>query len=465
MPSLGRGWIEWAGRQVTNAAGALATAATAVRPLNRSRVTADEDANPLVYFSGRTQAGVYVDPSRAMRQAAVWACVTYLSRTIAQLPWQVMQSRPNGGADRMETHPVDWLLNVRPNPEMGSFTFRQTMMGSALRYGNGYAEIVRDLRGVPMEMWVIHPSRMRVERNDSGQLIYLVSNNTSEDVELQAFEVFHVRGFGDGPVGMNVIQFAAQSIGWAQATELFGSSHFGEGLNPSGIIEVPGEMSPEGMKQLRAAMHDLYRGRNRTMFLDGGMKWQKVSSNPEESQFVSTMQHQVEEICRWFGVPPHKVQHMLRSTFSNIESQNIEVVVDSIVPWVRVFEDEAIYKLFGQNRQGLFTRMNVNGLLRGDTAARAQFYKEMWAMGAYSPNEIRALEDENPIGKEGDARFVPVNFQTLENALKPPKAPPPAPSPQPGQGQDAGDGTGDQSPPAARLNGHANGHERPGNVA
>jgi phage portal protein BeeE len=122
----------------------------------------------------------------------------------------------------------------------------------------------------------------------------------------------------------------------------------------------------------------------------------------------------VEEICRWFGVPPHKVMHLLRATFSNIEHQAIEVVVDSVTPWVRRFEDEAKFKLFGQNRRRLFTKMNMNALLRGDMQARMEYYKGRIQTGSMSPNEIRALEDENTI-KEGDIyvmqeQMVPLEF-------------------------------------------------------
>jgi phage portal protein BeeE len=127
--------------------------------------------------------------------------------------------------------------------------------------------------------------------------------------------------------------------------------------------------------------------------------------------------------CRWFGVPPHKVMHLLRATFSNIEHQAIEVVVDSVSPWVKRFEDEADYKLFGQNRQGLYTKMNMRALLRGDNAARMAFYKGMWEVGAYTPNRILELEDENTIGKDGDKHLVQLNLTTLEQAGAQPVAP------------------------------------------
>lgn len=402
---LARDWLGWAkGRFVTNLA----------------RTVPDTQSAPMYFHHRKTAAGVYVTPDNAMTQAAVWACITYLSRMIAQLPWPVLLPNKDGGADQQPTHPVTWLLNTRPCPDYGSFNWRQLMLGHALLYGNAYAEIERDIRGVASALWPIHPSRVFVKRGSDGTLVYQVTNRGSQTVDMFNNEIFHVRGFGDGPVGFSVIEFAAQTIGWAQATELFGSSYFGEGMNPSGVITVQKGLSPAAMSHLRKELQSLYYGPKgeKTAILDAGMEWKSISSDPEKGQFVSTMQHQVEQICRFFGVPPHKIQHMLRSTFSNVEAQNTEVVIDSLVPWARVFEDEANYKIFGQNRLGYYTKLQINGLLRGDSASRAQLYKALFEMGALTSNDILRLEDRNPIGKDGDVRFVSNNVQTMENAKK-----------------------------------------------
>lgn len=389
----------------------------------------DRPSSSRVIHTGRTAANVYVDAETALKNATVWACIRYLTGALAQLPWRVMKETKSGG-DVQGQHPVDWLIHHRPNPEMGAFTFRQTLLGHALRYGNGYAEIEFDNRGVPFALWPIHPDRVCVRRNEAGALEYEVWG-PSGSVMLPAASMFHVRGLGDGAVGYSVIEYAAQSIGWAQATELFGSTFFGEGMNPSGIIEVQKGLSPAAMDELRKDINRLYKGPRgeRTAILDAGMKWVKASSNPDDSQFIETRLHQVEEICRWFGVPPHKVMHLLRATFSNIEHQSIEVVVDSVTPWVRVFEDEANYKLFGpNNRQSFYTKMNLTALLRGDSASRAAFYKAMYEMGALSTNDILALEDMNGIGSVGDQRFRSQNLAPLDPELAPAEKDQPRPA-------------------------------------
>lgn len=394
-----------------------------------------DDVHPgRVVLTRRTQAGVPVDAETALKSSTVWACIRYLTNATAQLPWRVMREERDGDRVPVPTHPVDYLLNRRPCQEMGSFTWRQTMLGNALRYGNGYAEIERDLAGRPVALHPLHPLRVTPRRRyDTGRLYYdIQGDGVGQKVELEPADVFHLRGFGDGPVGYNIVEYAAQSIGWAQATETFGASFFGEGMNPGGIVETAPGMSKEALDRLKAEMKRMYQGptkAHRTAFLDAGMKWTPTSIQPNDAQFIETMQHQVEEICRWFGVPPHKVMHLLRMTNNNIEHQSIEVVTDSVVPWVRIMEDEADYKLFGQNRQNLFTQIDVSALMRGDMKAQAEHFRTLRDAGVYSVNEIRTRLGMNKIGPEGDKRVAQVNLTTLERIGEPP--PQPAPRPQP----------------------------------
>lgn len=371
-----------------------------------------------IISTGRTAAGVFVDADNALKNATVWACVQYLTRTVGQLPWHVYLRDSKGNAT-VSSGQVDRLINTRPNPEMGAFTFRQILLQHVLLRGNGYAEIQRDQRGVPVALWPLHPDRVVARRREDGALYYEVWNSGGNS-ELDAMDMFHVRGLGDGPVGYSVIEYAAQSIGWAQATELFGSTFFGNGMSPTTVVTSTAGLSPAGLDELRKEVDRLYGGPKgkRTAIFDAGIKVEKINTDPNDGQFIETRQHQVEEICRWFGTPPHKVMHLLRATFSNIEHQSIEVVVDSVTPWARVFEQEADYKLFGaSNRQGFYTKMSMQALMRGDNQSRAQFYKAMFELGM-TLNQILALEDLNGIGADGDVIFVSNNVQTLKRAIE-----------------------------------------------
>jgi HK97 family phage portal protein len=381
-----------------------------------------------VSASPRTIAGVMITPDSAVTVATVWACLRYLSQTVAVLPWHVMKGEETG-AKVQKANPVDYLLHKRPSPEWSSFQFRETLTHWALRWGNGYAEIEPDQAGRPYAMWPIHPERVDACRSDvdgvdsygdaipAGALFYEVNNGTKGKIILSSRRMFHVRGFGEGAVGVNVIHYAAQSIGWARAAQIFGASFFGNGATPATVVLNKKPLKEGGLKRQRAEFEQLYKGpgkANRTAFLDNEADIKRIGSNAEETQLIEIHQHLVEEICRWFGVPPHKVMHLLRATFSNIEHQAIEVVVDSISPWAKRFEDEADFKLFGQNRQGLYTKMNMNALLRGDMKARMEFYKGMQFVGAFSPNDILRLEDMNTLGPDGDIHVMQQQMVPLE---------------------------------------------------
>ncbi|MBB3930066.1 HK97 family phage portal protein [Kaistia hirudinis] len=379
---------------------------------------------------GRTVAGVRVTPDDAVKLAAVWACLRYLSQTVAVLPWHVMRDGERG-PEVQRLHPVDWLLSKRPAREWSSFQFRETLTHWAARWGNGYAEIEPDALGRPFALWPIHPERVtpcRAEEPmqdsygadiDAGALYYEVSNGTGPKTILELMRMFHVRGFGEGPVGVNVIDYAAESIGWARAAQLFGAAFFGNGARPGLIIKNKKALSPEALEVQREQFDEMHGGpRNafRTAHLDLDADIEEIGFDAEKAQLIEAHQFLVEEICRWFGVPPHKVMHLLRATFSNIEHQAIEVVVDSVTPWAKRFEDEADFKLFGQNRMGLYTKMNLRGLLRGDFKSQNEGLQIARQNGVISADEWRAYLDMNrtPAGGGGEKRVMQQQYTTLE---------------------------------------------------
>jgi HK97 family phage portal protein len=376
--------------------------------------------------TARTLAGIVVTADNCVTVPTVWACLRYLSQTVAVLPWHVMRQGELGN-ERASSHPLDSLLYTRVNPEWSSFQFRESLTHWALRWGNGYAEIERDPLGRPVALWPLHPSRVQVLRDEQDRMFYRVHNGTLPSVDLKLMDMFHVRGFGEGPVGVNVVDYAAESIGWARAAQLFGAGFFGNGLNVSGVVQQARPLSEDGLKRLKASFNRMYRGvrGEKVMYLDAGMEFKPIGMEPEKAQFLGTNIYLVSEICRWFGVPPHKVGEMSRSTNNNVESQVVEVVVDSVSPWVRRFEDEANYKLFGQNRPGYFTKMNMNALMRADAATRAAFYQTLRQQGVVSANELRDLEDMNriPASEGGDKLVMQSQYTTLEKIGETPEPP------------------------------------------
>lgn len=399
---------------------------------------------------GRTDAGVFVSEDTALTNSTYFACISVIAQSVAAMPWGVIRV---DGAKR-EPQPgntVSWLLGTQPNPEMSAFTFRETLLSWALGWGNGYAEIERDVGRRPIWLWPIAPDRVLPKRSEtSGKLVYEVRNETQPTSVIDAENMLHVRGLGfDGLTGYSIARLAAQSIGLALGTEQFGASFFGSGAHMAGALEHPKTLSKPAAERLRESWDETYNGlkkAHKVAILEEGMKYNRFGIPPDEAQFLETRQFQVEEICRWFRMPPHKVQHLLRATFSNIEHQSIDFVTDTLLPWVVRLEQEANIKLIGRNTQGrLVTKINMNALLRGDTATRNEAYAKGRQWGWYSADDVRALEDMNPLPEGGDVYLSPANMVPSDELGKVPApsygAPKPAAPeedspPKPGQPTD-----------------------------
>lgn len=369
-----------------------------------------------VDFGGGVASGVAVDELRAMQTSAVYACVRVLSETVASLPLFLFR-KDKDRQEKAREHPLFDVLYSMPNGEMTSFNFREVMMTSLLLYGNAYARIIKDKAGHVKELWYLKPTHMEVERDSvTKRLKYTYSDDKDNKTYIYKPEqIFHVVGLGyDGIKGISPIDQAKEAVGLALATEEYGARFFGNGARPGGVLEHPGAVKdPE---KLRESWNKVYQGAknsNKIAVLEEGMKYHEIGMSPEQSQFLETRKYQLNEICRIFRVPPHLVGDLERSTFSNIEHQSIEFVTHTIRPWLVRWE-QAIYRslLNEQERQLYFAKFNVDGLLRGDFATRMQGYATARQNGWMSVNEIRELENLNPIppDKGGDDYLINGNM-------------------------------------------------------
>lgn len=365
------------------------------------------------WFVPITSAGQYVDEDSALRYSAVWACVRVISETMATLPWQVFQKTKTGRKE-MESD-ITWMLQTEPNPEMAPFAFKELMVRRALTCGNAYAEIERDAGGRPKAFWPILPERVYPRRNEFGQLVYHVRDIDQGDVELLPSDVYHLKGpGGDGLTGYSVIRMAAESIGLGMAMQQFGSNFFGNGAHVGGALFHPKTLSDTARKNLEESVRKTTSGKSALSIrvFEEGMKYERIGIPPEDAQFLESRNAQVRDVCRWYRVPPHKVADLADAKWANIEFQAIDFVTDAIVPWACRMEQEANAKLFGRNNRGtVYTKLNLAGLLRGDMKARYDSYAVGRQWGWLSGNDIRALEDLNPI-PNGDLYLVPANMTT-----------------------------------------------------
>ncbi len=359
-------------------------------------------------------SGVSVTPTSAMRTSAVWACINVLSRGMGALPLHILRES-NGRREKAVDLPVYDILHRNPNPIQTAYTFRSLAMSLVCLYGNFYAEIEFDGWGNPIALWPIPPWRCEPTLSaNERELAYQVTLPTGGQQTIAGYRILHYMGLStDGFKGMSPIRQHAESIGISIAAEAFGASFFGHGANVGGIVEHPGHLSVEGNTKLEGSLNRRYGGlgvAHRIMLLEEGMKYTKIGIPPEEAQFLETRQFQVEDIARIYNVQLHKIQHLLHATFSNIEHQAIEFVTDTILPWAVNFEQENDRKLL-VGRPGLYSKHSLEGLLRGDSAARAAFYRELWYIGALTQDEIREKEDWNPLPDGlGQRTFVPANM-------------------------------------------------------
>lgn len=372
-------------------------------------------------MSRKTQSGETVSPESAMQLAPYYACLRNLSEDVAKLP-MVLYRRTGKSNEPATNHPLYRILHDQPCPESTSMTFRETLTHWAAAWGNGYAEIVRNGAGDVAALYPIHPSRVRVRRTDGGAVVYDVQADVSQagktyaGVTLKADDVLHIHGLGGGLMGYSVLRLASESLGLGLATQTFGAAFFGNGASMNGMLVHPGKLSDTARTNLRTTWQEMHGGAKnafKTAILEEGVKYERFGIPPEEAQFLETRGFTVVDTCRWFRMPPHKIQDLSRSTFSNIEQQNQEYVTDALMPWASRWEQECKRKLF-PDEDDLFVKLEFRALLRGDHNARANFYRTLINVGVMSPNEVRELEDLNPGEEALDEFYMQSNMLPLD---------------------------------------------------
>ncbi len=381
------------------------------------------------FLFGRTTSGKPVNERTAMQTTAVYACVRILAEAVASLPLHVYEYQDDVGKKLVHDHPLYYLLHDEPNPEMTSFVFRETLMSHLLIWGNAYAQIIRDGAGRVLGLYPLLPDKMDVQRDDRGNIYYVYSRNSDEnpmfkeygDIRLKAEDVLHIPGLGfDGLIGYSPIAMAKNAVGMTLACEEYGASFFANGANPGGVLEHPGVLKDPS--KVRESWNSVYRGVNnahKIAVLEEGMKYQQIGIPPEEAQFLETRKFQINEIARLYRIPPHMVGDLDKSSFSNIEQQSLEFVKYTLDPWVIRWEQSLQRSLLLPGEKGkYFIKLNVDGLLRGDYQSRMNGYAVGRQNGWFSANDIREMENMNPIPDEQGGNLYLINgaMTKLEDA-------------------------------------------------
>jgi HK97 family phage portal protein len=386
----------------------------------KGAVTHPQDILDDLQRGQESDAGVEVNALSAMRVAAVNACVRVISESLASAPLRIFTRTDIDKRAPALDHPLWPLLHEGPNEYQTIFEFIEMLSASVLLRGNGYAFINRMAnprtgKEFIGELLPLHPDYVEVSVDRSRALSYRVrldDTGSEPPVVLSARQVFHLRGLSsNGYLGLNPIALARETIGGAIAQQRYGARLFKNGTKLSGVLEHPGELNQDSADRIRESWERMYSGvdnAHRTAVLEEGMKYKEISMTAEDSQFSDARKLSRQDIASIYRVPLHKIGDLSGATFSNIEHQNIEFVSNCLLPWARRWELAVTRDLIEAPRV-YYPRFGLDVFLRGDTTARYAAYAVGRQWGWLSANDIRALEEMNPI-EGGNTYLSPMNM-------------------------------------------------------
>lgn len=359
-----------------------------------------------------------VGPDGALQISAVWSCVDRRATTLASLPLFTYAERGNGMRDLARTERVYSLLHDRPNPRMTAFDFwRALVMNLDLR-GNGYARIDRDARGEAVALWPMPADQVLPFLMDDGTLVYQYRVDENLAV-LSADSVLHIKGLGNGTVGLSKLEYMRATTDEAAKAQTNAARLFGNGGKPTGVLMLDNVLNTEQRKAIRERFAEMASGTIARLYvLEANMKYQQLSMSPEDQQLLQTRQFSVEEICRWFDVPPVLVHHSNVTTWGSGVEQIVAGFHKFTIRPLLVSIEQAIRMqvLTPAQRSRLTVEFNFDALLRGDPKARADYYASGAQNGWLKRNEIRQLENLAPVAGAGadmltaQSNLVPIDM-------------------------------------------------------
>lgn len=357
----------------------------------------------------------YVNYLTAMRFSAVFSCCRVLAETHASVPAMLYRKKPTGEREASSDLAIYDILHNKPNDEMSPFNYKEACMMALNLGGNSVSERLVNRRGELVGLYPYQWHKVCIDREkDTKKLIYKVSDGVTTTT-LQRSQVFHVPGLSyDGIVGLSPIEYAASAITLGKSYEQFGVNFYKNGANSSGAFKFPGELKEEAFKRLKKELKQNYAGLKNTgtpMILEGGGSFEPFTIKPADAQLIENKKFQIEDIARIYRVPLHLIQNLDRATNNNIEHQSLEFIMYTMLPWFKRWEENINMQLLtpAERMAGFYVEFKIDGLLRGDTKSRAEAYAIGRQWGWLCVNDIRRLENTNPI-PNGDIYLQPMNM-------------------------------------------------------
>jgi len=364
-----------------------------------------------------SSAGINVTDQNILRLSAVWACARLISETIATLPLG-MHERTSAGRRPAPQHPLDFILGLQPNADTISSVFWEAAVAAMLLRGNARCEkLMVGERVVGLNF--LCPSRLNISRRGDGTKEYRYTEDNGRQRQIPASRIWTIPGWSlDGKTGVSVIWYGAHVFGAALATEDSAAGTFKRGLMPTTWFKYPKVLQPKQREEARELIEGRLSGAinaGRPAILEADMEVGTLGIKPVDAQLLESRGYSVEEICRWFRVPPWMVGHTEKSTSwgTGIEQQMIGFLTFTLGPWLKRIEQSIMKDLMSPaDRLRFYPKFAVEGLLRSDSAARASFYSVMVNNGILTRDEVRELEDRAAMG--GNAAVL-----TVQTAMAP----------------------------------------------
>ncbi len=365
-----------------------------------------------------SQAGAKL--SDPLTLSTVYRCVEVISDSVAQLPIEPYGIDEKGYRRKLTRHPSYNLLAKEPNPLMSRYTFIKQLVTSMLLYGNGYAYIKRDRSGNATSLLFLPAGYVTVIEHgliDESPISYKVTGIVGE---VPAEDIIHILNYSyDGIHGISTLAYAANAVQLANAGEAHARGFFTGGANVGGILTVQGPLNQNQANDIKAKWNSSFGpvGQpNGVAVLPGNMEFKQITVNPADAQLLESRQYSVIDICRFFGVSPVKCFDLTKSSYSTVEATQLAFLTDTLSPILEKIELEFERKLFRKDEKfKIDVKFDVSSVLRIDLASRSTYYREMFNVGALSPNEVRKELNMEPI-EGGDDHFLQVNMQPLAKA-------------------------------------------------
>lgn len=362
---------------------------------------------------GTEAAGVNVNHSNALTFPAAYAAISINAENMASLPKMVFSSNDKG-KQAEKKHPVYNLIHFQPNPLMTDFVFWEKMSADVDGWGNAYALIESNALGYPTALWPINPDNIQVLYQDKKVYYKVLTGDFTGTYS--AHEMLHFKLFTkDGLMGIDPISYHAQSLGIGIAGQKFAAEYFASKGALRGVLETDGELDDPTYEKFQERFNN--SSNHKTQLLEYGIKYKNISVSPDAAQAIQSRLFSIQDASRIWKVPLSLLAELTHGTFSNTEQQDIQYTKYGLRPRCKRFETELETKLFRKNERGhLNVKFDLKGLLRGDLKTQAEFYHKAILDGWMNRNEVRELENRNPV-KGLDEYLVPSNM-TLPEALE-----------------------------------------------